>query len=177
VFGLRLKPEIETKRLRLRTPEAGDVDRIVELVNDIDIARMTTGIPHPYTVDHGKAFIAMVEHSDPDMDLPLLIEHKVSGPVGIIGLHRRDAPWPEMGYWLGRHYWGLGIATEAALGLMKWSSEARGHRALAAGHFDDNPASGRVLEKLGFLYTGEVRVKQSLGREVPSPTRMMVWLA
>jgi hypothetical protein len=46
-----------------------------------------------------------------------------------------------------------------------------------AGHFADNPASGQVLIKTGFLYTGDVTPRFSLGRGVDAPTRMMVWLA
>ena len=179
MFGmkLRLKPEIKTRRLRLRTPDARDVQRIVHLVNDRDIARMTTGVPYPYSVDHACAFVAMVQEADPDTDLPLLIEHELAGPVGMIGLHRRATPFPEIGYWLGRDYWGQGIATEAGAGLLRWADEVRGWKAVASGHFSDNPASGRVLEKLGFLYTGECVLRQSYGRSAPMTTRMMIRLA
>jgi RimJ/RimL family protein N-acetyltransferase len=176
MFGLKLKPEIETERLTLRPPEARDVEQIVHLANDVDVARMTTGIPHPYTLDHGCAFVAMAEHADPHIDLPLLIEHRKHGPVGMVGLHRREAPWPELGYWLGRDFWGMGFATEAARGLLDWAQVERGMRAAASGHFDDNPASGRVLEKLGFLYTGAIVKRRSYARRTLARTRMMVWL-
>ena len=46
-----------------------------------------------------------------------------------------------------------------------------------AGHFSDNPASGQVLCKLGFLYTGEVKLMASTARGAEVPARMMVWLA
>ena len=169
-------PEITTPRLRLRTPEAEDVTRIVALANDAEIARNTSGIPYPYTLDHGCAFIAMVRAANPEIDLPLLVEHAEHGPVGMVGLHRRDDPWPEIGYWLGRPYWGLGIATEAGAALVDWARAERGLKAIGSGFFADNPASGRVLEKLGFLHTGEVRKRLSYGRGVEAPTRMMIWL-
>ena len=171
------RPIIKTERLRLRPPDAGDVEDLVRLVNDLDIARMTTGIPYPYTLDHGCAFIAMVEAADPAHDLPLLIEHERYGPMGMVGLHRRTRAWPEIGYWLGREFWGLGFATEAAKALVDFATQSRGHRVLASGHFADNPASGRVLEKLGFLYTGEVIARASYGRDESALTRMMVRLA
>ena len=66
-----------------------------------------------------------------------------------------------MCYWFGRPYWGQGFATEAATAFV---SEANKLGALNAGHFVDNPASGRVLSKVGFTYTGETLAMFSLGR-------------
>ena len=172
----RLKIEIETPRLRLRTPLDRDVRDIVYLANDKEIARNTTGVPHPYSIHHGMAFIAMVNLTDPDVDLPLLVEHRSLGPAGMVGLHRRDEPWSEIGYWLGRDFWGQGIATEAADALLDWAYRIRGDRVVSSGHFADNAASGRVLEKLGFLYTGEIRQRRSHARRDPTATRMMIRL-
>ena len=109
-------------------------------------------------------------------DLPLLVEHKSLGPAGMVGLHRRDEPWSEIGYWLGRNFWGQGIATEAANALLDWAYRIRGDRVVSSGHFADNAASGRVLEKLGFLYTGEIRQRRSHARRDPTATRMMIRL-
>ena len=74
-------------------------------------------------------------------------------------------------------YWGRGYATEALQGALSWARSRWRKRALVAGHFVDNPASGRVLEKAGFLYTGEVRPGLSRARGGPVETRRMVWLA
>ena len=60
---------------------------------------------------------------------------------------------------------------------MDWARRKWKKRAVVAGHFADNPASGRVLSKAGFLYTGEVKQRPSLARGEPAATRMMVWLA
>ena len=169
-------PEISTLRLRLRAPGEADIGQIVRNANDRDVARMTTGIPHPYTSDHGRAFLTMVQMADPEIDLPLLIEHKDHGPVGMVGLHKREDPWPEIGYWLGRPYWGQGLATEAAAAMVDWAHSVRGLRAIASGHFADNLASGRVLEKIGFLYTGQINQRLSYGRGVAATTRMMIRL-
>ena len=174
MFGLRLKPEITTPRLFLRPPEMRDAEALVAQINDADIARMTTGIPHPYSLNQARAFISMAEQADADIDLPLIIEHRQKGLAGVVGLHRREAPFAELGYWLGRDFWGQGLATEAGSALVQWAEEAKGRRALISGHFADNPASGRVLEKLGFLYTGEVKARKSYARLTPTRTRMMV---
>ena len=66
---------------------------------------------------------------------------------------------------------------EALEGALVWASKRWKRRALMAGHFADNPASGRVLEKAGFLYTGETRRAFSRARGEIADTRMMVWLA
>jgi len=62
---------------------------------------------------------------------------------------------------VGRPYWGQGFATEAGTAFV---SEAKNLGTLNAGHFVDNPASGRVLTKVGFAYTGETKAMFSLGR-------------
>lgn len=63
----------------------------------------------------------------------------------------------DFGYWITPAYWGQGYATEAARSVLNWFIHAQGRRQFTASHFRDNPASGRVLEKLGFRRTGESR--------------------
>ena len=70
--------------------------------------------------------------------------------VGACGLGRRPSGAVEMGYWIAREHWNRGFATEAGLALLA-IAEALGLVRLEASYFIDNPASGRVLEKLGFL--------------------------
>ena len=82
-----------------------------------------------------------------------------------------------MGYWYGRPHWGRGYATEALRGVLAHAGPVWGMRALLSGHFVDNDASGRVLEKAGFLYTGDRRPRISLARGVEVETRMMLWMA
>jgi RimJ/RimL family protein N-acetyltransferase len=67
-----------------------------------------------------------------------------------------DDVW-EFGYWYGRAYWRQGYATEAASAVMRHTFDDMGAQALTAGWFVDNPASGRVLQKLGFVPTGTIQ--------------------
>ncbi len=67
--------------------------------------------------------------------------------------------------------------TEAVRAVLVWAHSVWGRRYLVAGHFADNPASGRVLTKAGFLYTGDVGQRRSLARGEDVDMRMMVWLA
>ena len=170
-------PVVETRRLVLRSPGAQDVPRLAAFANDPAIARMTLRMPHPYGVQDAEAFVLKVAIQDPARARTFLIEHEDHGPVGVIGLFEDADPAPEVGYWIARPFWGRGLATEALQGATLWASRAWRCRALMAGHFSDNPASGRVLEKAGFLYTGEVRKGFSLARGADAETRRMVWLA
>lgn len=174
---IEAQPTIETRRLTLRTPRVEDIDRIAVLANDPDVARMTQRMPHPFALSDAEDFVLHVAAQDPARAVAFLIEHEDLGPVGVIGLHEGSDPAPETGYWIGREFWGRGFATEALEGALAWASRRWKRRALVAGHFADNPASGRVLEKAGFLYTGEVRRPFSDARGTVADKRMMVWLA
>jgi RimJ/RimL family protein N-acetyltransferase len=77
-----------------------------------------------------------------------------------------------MGYWIACNFWGRGIATEACSALIEIAATL-GLHSLEAGHFLDNPASGRVLEKLGFEPVGIVAPRMSCARGVEVPARMM----
>lgn len=173
---------LETERLVLRPPRPRDAVWIADRINDIDIARMTTHVPHPYALADAEAFL---DRLDPLEDRVFLIEHRDFGPIGMLGFHRQPMEWsetgsaisPELGYWLGRTFWGRGFATEAVQAALDWADRCWGRRAVTAGHFADNPASARVLAKAGFLYTGEVQPRFSLARGGPAPTRMMIRLA
>jgi RimJ/RimL family protein N-acetyltransferase len=170
-------PLIETRRLVLRTPHAGDAARLAALANDVDVARMTLRMPHPFSISDAEDFLLQVATQNPSSARTFLIDHEAHGPVGVLGLFEAGDVAPEVGYWIGRPFWGRGYATEALEAGVVWASRTWRRRALVAGHFDDNPASGRVLEKAGFLYTGEVRPGFSRARGGPARTRRMVWLA
>lgn len=168
---------VETRRLTLRSPRPQDAPRIAALANDLDIARMTKRMPHPFGVRDAEAFVRAVAAQDPRRAATFVIDHEDEGVVGVIGMFEDADPAPEAGYWIGRPFWGRGLATEALEGALIWASRCWRRRALVAGHFADNPASGRVLEKAGFLYTGETRPAFSRARGAEVDTRMMVWLA
>ena len=168
---------IESERLWLRRPAMADAARIVDLLDDPEIARMTANIPYPYQLRDAVDFLERLSGGGFARDRPLLIDHREFGPIGMTGFQYAGDPYPEIGYWLGRTFRGRGFATEAVCAALDWARRAWGKRALVSGHFVDNPASGRVLEKAGFLYTGEIRRRHSLGRGGVVDTRMMVWLA
>jgi len=180
-------PRIETRRLVLRAPMAADAGRIALLAGDLGVARMTTSMPHPFHRHHAESFLARIEALDPAREIVFAIDLEDQGLIGVVGFHpapvleprfgRSKHVGPEIGYWLGRAFWGRGLATEAVAAALSWAKKVWRRRMIVSGHFADNPASGRVLEKAGFLYTGEIQPRHSAARGDVADTRMMVWLA
>ena len=175
-------PRLRTQRLTLRGLEAADAPTIARLANDYDIARMTAGIPHPFAVEHASAFIARMERRDADREAVFAIDGEGNGLLGVVGLHPSSRP-------AGRKsatgwavpFWGRPAYATEAQPRRSWPGPKFGadwgRRFIVSGHFADNPASGQVLCKAGFLYTGEVVGRFSVARGEPAPTRMRVWLA
>ena len=170
-----LAPAIRTERLKLRGPQPADAPRIAQLCGDPEIPRMTTRMPFPYGLADAQYFVDAVAEQDHARENTFLIEHG-GEVVGCVGLFMRER-LPEIGYWIGRPYWGHGFATEAATAVLRWARDDWRKKIVVAGHFADNPASGTVLIKAGFLYTGDVEMRYSLARAEVAPTRMMVWIA
>ena len=176
--AIEISPAISTERLLLRGPVANDADRLTLLAGDIGVAGMVSSMPHPYGRADAEAWLARMQKADWDRDAVFALEHHAFGLVGMVGVTHRHGPRPELGYWLGRPFWNRGYATEAARGVLTWVKRDWRKRVVVAGHFTDNPASGAVLCKAGFLYTGDVELRPCLARGgAEVPTRMMVWLA
>jgi RimJ/RimL family protein N-acetyltransferase len=177
----RLAPSLRASRLALRALAMTDAPAIARHANDPDVARMTTGIPLPYTLDLAEKFVERAGWGDAAREALFAVE-AIDGDagaevVGLVGFHPNDEGATEIGYWLGRPFWGRGYMTEAVCAAMAWAGGAWGRRYIVSGYFADNPASGRVLVKAGFLPTGEVRWRLSLARGEAARTRMMIWLA
>ena len=153
-------PELRTERLVLRGFTMADAPQVATLAGDREVALNTLNIPHPYEVAEAESWI----ESQPGQfrrreaatyAVTLASNAGVIGAVGLIlDAANRSA---ELGYWIGRPYWGRGYATEAARAVVAWGfGELALHR-IHASHFPRNPASGRVLEKLGMRHEGRLR--------------------
>ena len=175
--AIDVTPTLATERLLLRGPVIADADRLAELANDLGVAAMTSNMPHPYGLAEAEAFIHRSASRDWNREPGFIIEHRNFGVVGGLGFKTSPAGRAELGYWLGRPFWNRGYATEAARAALDWARRDWRKKLVVAGHFADNPASGQVLCKVGFLYTGEVEQRWSQARQGPARTRMMIWLA
>ncbi len=164
---------VRTNRLFLRPGWAEDAPALAEAINDVAIARMLARVPHPYGLEDARAFLAATQASD----LPsLLVFRRTAGQPRLVGgaalIHNGsgDARTAQLGYWIARPYWGLGYATEAARGILAIGFDSLRLTHVTACHHLDNPASGRVLEKLGFVSTG-ISPSVSLARAGAAPAR------
>ncbi|HEV2816233.1 MAG TPA: GNAT family N-acetyltransferase [Allosphingosinicella sp.] len=164
-----------TERLLLRPGWSEDAPALVRAIADERIVRMLALVPWPYTLADAEAFLAR-ERGPRDVAC-LIFLREGGGPrlVGGIGFGRKpgDAE-PEFGYWIARPYWGRGFATEAGAALIANARDTLRLKRLDAGHFTDNPASGRVLAKLGFRPTGITRARYSAGRGAEAQCREFV---
>lgn len=148
-----------SERLFLRPAFPEDWQAIHARVSDEGVVRNLARAPWPYGEADARFFASMKQ----DPRLPhFLVTLPGEGVIGSAGLGEIDGE-PEIGYWIGRDYWGHGFATEAGRAVVD-IARALGHRRLTAGHFADNPASGKVLRKIGFRPTGHVRKRHSLAR-------------
>lgn len=160
-----------TPRLLLRPPWADDAAELHAQINDAAIVRNLAHAPWPYGLDDAHDFVAR----DQDFFVPhfLMVRRAANGPqiIGSVGLGRDPDGAVEIGYWLGRAFWGQGFAVEGARAVLG-IARMLGHRRISAGHFTDNPASGAVLRKLGFAETGREVPRFSRGRGQAAPCRM-----
>jgi RimJ/RimL family protein N-acetyltransferase len=161
-----------TERLLLRPGWAEDAPALASAIGEEAIVRNLASAPWPYELDHARAFLETERRPDEAAFLIFRRTHGAPQLIGTVGLGRRPDGEAELGYWISRPHWGLGFATEAARAVVDLAREGLRLPRLVAGHFLDNPASGRVLEKLGFRPTGTVVARYSCGRREAAPSRL-----
>ncbi|HVP44352.1 MAG TPA: GNAT family N-acetyltransferase [Terriglobales bacterium] len=147
-------PELRTERLLLRDFRRADIPDIVRLAGAREVAANTLRIPHPYTAADAETFLRL--RAEKSFGYSFAITLFASGELcGAVGLHP-DAVHPraELGYWIGVPYWGRGYATEAARAVLDFGFRELKLQRIFAHHFEGNPASARVLQKLGMKHEG-----------------------
>ena len=148
--------EFKSDRFLMRPPQPKDARQIACCVNDKEMARNLARLPHPYAPQDALDWIAYTEQArDAGKEYAFVITHAEAGVIGSVGFNRAVGETWELGYWVDKAVQGKGVATEAAKALLDWGTREFGVTQFVAGHFQDNPASGRVLEKLGFVRVGE----------------------
>lgn len=165
---------IRTERLILRPLDLSDAARVSAFTRDWDVARMTSSVPFPQPLISVEGFLLIEQARRPlEKDHVFAIDLPGEGLIGLIGAHVRgrdyESHYVELGYSIGKPYWGKGYATEAVRAVAEFAADLR-RGPVVARHFADNPASGRVLAKAGFSYSGERELSFSLarGEAVPS---------
>jgi [ribosomal protein S5]-alanine N-acetyltransferase len=143
---------IKTKRLVIRPVGEGDLGRLTELLQDENIHKYMERMPYPYSMKDAREFLESSKEKKDGRDFMITFDGEVVGGIAIMKVFRGRA---EIGYWLGKPYWGRGIVTEAVNGLLRHFS---GKIDLFTAHVAvPNVASQRVLEKNGFKRIAVVR--------------------
>jgi [ribosomal protein S5]-alanine N-acetyltransferase len=146
-------PTLETARLKLRPYSEADIAELVALIGARKVAATTLRIAHPYTEQDARAFLALAQ--EPGKIWLATTLRSDGRQIGGVGLRVEDPhQHAELGYWLGVPYWRQGYATEAAGEMLRYGFVELGLHRIFASHFRHNPASGRILLKLGMRYEG-----------------------
>lgn len=166
-----MKMFARTRRLTLRPGWAEDAPAVSRAIGHEIVVRNLARAPWPYALGDARTFLSRPR--GPSEAFFLILSHEADYPrvVGGIGLDP-CAAGHELGYWLAPDAWGRGYATEAGRAVVDIARYALGLKRLVSGHFTDNPASGRVLAKLGFRPTGEIEARYSAGRGRDVPCRL-----
>ncbi len=152
-----------TERLLLRPGWPEDAAAVHAAIDDEAIVRNLGSAPWPYRHEDAVQFLDLPR---PVLHPNFLIFRRTSGAplfVGSIGFGHMEDGNLEIGYWIARNQWGHGYATEAGHAVLE-NARSLGHLEMQAEHYVDNPASGKVLRKLGFRPTGRTEPRFSKGR-------------
>ena len=153
---------LSTERLSLRPLLPEDAEALHRLVNDWEVSRTLADVPFPYPRPLADEWIASTRKELAQGDAYHLAVTGREGEqevlVGVIGLRVAAASRRgTLGYWVGRRFWGHGVATEAAGKLARWAFANLDLERIGASVAADNPASAAVLRRIGFRQTGEGR--------------------
>ena len=162
-----------TERLLLRPGWSADAPALFRAIADEGIVRNLANAPWPYRLADAEAFLSRERQPAEPATLIFLRTSAAPELIGGIGFGRKPDGAIEFGYWLNRAHWGRGLATEAGRAVLAAARDSLRMKRIEAGHFLDNPASGRVLEKLGFRPTGAIVPRFSAGRGESAPCRLV----
>ena len=159
--------ELFTNRLHLRRPVLTDAAATIAIAGDWEVARRLGRVPHPYNQSNFDHFLEHVVPNEPTWAIVVRQTNRLIGMTSLIPNPARSSA--ELGYYLGRPHWGQGLATEAGQAIVRFGLDQLGYAKLTSGYHADNPASGRVLAKLGFKPT-DVSSRPCLaeGKDKPS---------
>jgi [ribosomal protein S5]-alanine N-acetyltransferase len=152
------QPTLSTERLTLRPfvlEDAWDVERLAGMR---EIADTTLNIPHPYPVGAASRWIeshepAWAAGTGATFAIIETITTKLSGVVSLMQIHR-DHRRAELGYWIAVDHWNKGFATESSAAILDFGFNTLGLHRIESRHFVRNPASGKVMQKLGMQQEG-----------------------
>ena len=148
-----LMKEIRTERLLIKTPEIDDKFELTQLINDKDVIKWLSEIPFPYTLSHAEEFIERSRErvlKQESYNFMIFQDKKMIGGIGLSEFNNKSC---QVGYWLGKQYWGNGFATEALKSILDFGFDQLNLEKIYAAYKIGNEGSIRVLAKCGFEYS------------------------
>lgn len=162
--------DIVTKRLCLRPLLQADAPAIAQKINTYEIAKNLSRVPYPYQLSDAEDFLSWVKNANGRSAFrAICLRSEIENLLGIISYEwseeKRDS---EIGYWLLPEHWGNGLMSEAVNAMVDHAFNGSDVERIVACFFDENPASGRVLLKAGFVAVGRCKAfSKSRDSEVP----------
>lgn len=167
---------LRTDRLTLRPWFESDADTLFKYASDPDVGSRAGWPPHS-SVEESLEIIRTVFHNGSTWAIELNATGEAIGAIGYgpsceCNLPAREEE-PLCGYWIAKPYWNQGICTEALQAMLGYIRRTTDIPSLISGHFVDNPASGRVMEKCGFRPTGETCIDENQYQGKDRPIRVL----
>ncbi|WP_067726984.1 GNAT family N-acetyltransferase [Oceanobacillus damuensis] len=156
----RQNKTISAERLMLRLFETSDATEVTKLCNNYNIYKNTLYLPYPYVITDALSWIENhVSNFNDNRSYEFAVTDKITGKLyGAIALsNNQKFNHGEIAFWIGEEFWGSGYATEASHSILKFAFIEKQLHKVYARHFNSNPASGRVLHKIGMRKEGVLR--------------------
>ncbi len=152
---------LETARLRLRSLREDDLANLIALIDNWEVARWVSRVPHPYSEADGREWIALVRQDHATgrprrFGIALKETDQLIGGIGLDGSTGDASDEPSLGYWLGQAYWGNGYAREAVAAVIDFGFRTIGLTTIRAYTDPSNAASQKVLLHCGLKNVGEI---------------------
>jgi RimJ/RimL family protein N-acetyltransferase len=176
IVGVIVNKVIETDRLLLQPLRADDGPRITSKIDNYDISKNLARVPFPYHLSDAEEFLDWALKLDNRSAFRVICLKQNPGElIGLISYDwMEDEQKAELGYWLTQEHWGKGLMTEAACAMVQLAFEQSDLTSLSSCYFNENPASGRVLAKAGFVSTGPCQVMSRARNETVEVTTMFL---
>jgi [ribosomal protein S5]-alanine N-acetyltransferase len=150
--------EIVCSGCLLRPLAAGDAESLARHANDRGVwLNLRDRFPHPYTRADAEGYIAHAAARSPATSFGIVLDGEAIGAVSLRPGQDVERVGAEIGYWLGRAFWGRGIVTDAVRAATAYAFADLGLRRVFAVPFAHNAASHRVLEKASYVREGVLR--------------------
>jgi len=167
---------IETDRIKLRPWRDDDAEALFKYASDPDVGTRAGWPPHK-SVEESLEIIRTVFHNDTTWAIELKETGEAIGCIGYLPVSGCPIPAregePLVGYWIAKPYWNQGICTEALRLMIEQIRKTTDIMSLISGHFVENPASGLVMEKCGFVATGETYYDETQYQGEGKPIRVL----